>query len=237
MSGGSHSSNLELLDQEASMQNIDRFIEALEMKAKESEMSKCKKMFSEEPSSSALQVYQLPDPEEPSSSALQRTDRRYKKDAWQDIAPWFGFSLTHSQPRSEGWLVDDFKKFSLEGHPDAHVDPRMVDYHPDWHMWVSFEIGDRLDHRSNDKFSGGKFLEGWQAIVRIVRADFLARQAIARHEHEPLLLEAHNAFINIRAKWDNEKEKLVREREALKEELNKAKEMAIEAKEMVAEAE
>ncbi|KAL2620373.1 hypothetical protein R1flu_000578 [Riccia fluitans] len=142
-------------------------------------------------------------PFEVEAEFLKRTGRKYKKDVWQDIPPWFGFSLTHSQPRSEGWLLDDFKKFSLEDHPDGYA----------------------LDKQ----FSGGKFREGWQAIVRIVHADFLARQAIARHEHEPLLLEAHNAFINTRAEWDNEKGELVREREALKEELNKAKEMAVEA--------
>ncbi|KAL2635077.1 hypothetical protein R1flu_006556 [Riccia fluitans] len=108
----------------------------------------------------------------------------------------------------------------------AHADPRMADYRLDWHMWISFEIRGHLDNGNNDKFLGGKFREGWQAIVRIVHADFLARQAIARHE--PLLLEACNAFINTRAEWDNEKGELVREREALKEELNKAKEMAVE---------
>ncbi|KAL2609579.1 hypothetical protein R1flu_028152 [Riccia fluitans] len=198
MSGGSHSSNLGLLDQGASMQNIDRLIEALEMEARELEMSKRRKLFSDESSNSALQVYQSLDPKEPSSSALQiyqplersivpsfpnfgitleelsmlsrdeifpyvntqrlkidgivkissgifqptrssigttseyimdlsttnlrklvdflfkgecrrivspsevkveflkRTSSKYKKDAWQDIAPWFGFSLTHS---------------------------------------------------------------------------------------------------------------------------------------------
>ncbi|KAL2621498.1 hypothetical protein R1flu_001703 [Riccia fluitans] len=57
---------------------------------------------------------------------LKRTGRNYKKDAWQDIAPCFGFSLTHSQPRSEGWLVDDFKKFSLEGHPDGYAFDKQV---------------------------------------------------------------------------------------------------------------
>ncbi|KAL2622686.1 hypothetical protein R1flu_002891 [Riccia fluitans] len=117
----------------------------------------------------------------------------------------------------------------------AHVDPRMANYRPDWHMWVSFEIRGRLDHDRNDKFSGGKFREGWQAIVRIVCADFLARQATMRHE--PLLLEARNAFTNIRAEWDSEKEEPVCEREALKEELNKAKEMVVEAKEMATEVE
>ncbi|KAL2620836.1 hypothetical protein R1flu_001041 [Riccia fluitans] len=162
MSGGSHSPNLGLLDQEASMQNIDRLIEALEMEARESRMSKHRKLFLDEPSSSALQLYQPPDPKEPSSSTLQvyqpfepclrklvdflvkgeycrigppseveaeflkRTGRKYKKDAWQDIAPWLGFSLTHSQPRSEGWLVDDFKKFSLEGHPDGYALDKQV---------------------------------------------------------------------------------------------------------------
>ncbi|KAL2609277.1 hypothetical protein R1flu_027850 [Riccia fluitans] len=71
MSGGSHSPNLGLLDQEASMQNIDRFIEALEMEARESRMSKRRNLFLDEPSSSALQVYQPLDREEPSSSTVQ----------------------------------------------------------------------------------------------------------------------------------------------------------------------
>ncbi|KAL2608929.1 hypothetical protein R1flu_027502 [Riccia fluitans] len=102
MSGGSHSSNLELLDQEASMQNIDRLVEALEMEAKESGMSK------------------VP-PFEVEAEFLKLTSRKYKKDVWQDIAPWSGFSLTHSQPRSKGWVMDDFKKFSLEGHPDDYA--------------------------------------------------------------------------------------------------------------------
>ncbi|KAL2642520.1 hypothetical protein R1flu_010107 [Riccia fluitans] len=246
MSGGNHSPNLGLLDQEASMQNIDRFVEALEMEARESRMSKRRKLFSDEPSNSALQVYQPLDREEPSSSAIQDYQslerelfqptwssigttseyimdlstaglsklvdfsvkeechrivppseveaeflkligRKYKKDVWQDIAPWFGFSLNHSQPSSEGWIMDDFKKFSLEGHLDgyaldkqvclvinrvqrmvdkancsffwttlvllaiAHVHLGMADYHPDWHMWVFFEIRSRLGHDRNDK--------------------------------------------------------------------------------------
>ncbi|KAL2641794.1 hypothetical protein R1flu_009381 [Riccia fluitans] len=129
-------------------------------------------------------------PSEIKAEFLKLTGRKYKKDVWQDIAPWFGFSLTHSQPHSEGWVVDNFKKFSLEGHPDGYA----------------------LDK---------------QAIVRIVRVDFLARQATMRHE--PLLLEACNDFTNTKAEWDNKKGELVREKEALKEELNKAKEMAVEA--------
>ncbi|KAL2620096.1 hypothetical protein R1flu_000301 [Riccia fluitans] len=97
-------------------------------------MSKRRKLFLDEASSSTLMVYQPLDREEASTSAVQgecrrivppseveaeflkQTGRKYKKDAWQDIAPWFRFSLTHSQPRSEGWVVNDFKKFPLEGH-------------------------------------------------------------------------------------------------------------------------
>ncbi|KAL2607887.1 hypothetical protein R1flu_026460 [Riccia fluitans] len=263
----SHSPNLDKLDQEASMQNIDRLVEALEMEAKESRMSKRRKLFSDEASSSTLQVYQPLDREEPSTSIVQvyqslkrlivpsfpnfgitleelsmlsrdevfpyvnthklKTDgilkisgRKYKKDVWQDIAPWFGFSLTHSQPRSEGWVVDDFKKFSLDGHPDGYVLDKQV------RLVINqvLRMVGRLDHDRNNKFSGDKFREGWQAIVRIVTADFLAKQAIARHE--PLLLEACNAFTNTKDEWDNKKGELVRERKALKEELNKAKEMA-----------
>ncbi|KAL2644956.1 hypothetical protein R1flu_012543 [Riccia fluitans] len=184
------------------------------------------------------ECHRIVPPSKVEAEFLKQTGRKYKKDAWQDIAPLFGFSLTHSQPRSEGWIVDDFKKFSLEGHPDgyaldkqvrvvinqeqrmvgkanhsfcsttlvllvvAHVDPRMADYRPDWHMWISSKIRGRLGHKGNEKFLGGKFREGWEAIVRIVIVDFLAKQATARHE--PLLLEARSAFTNTKAEWDIE---------------------------------
>ncbi|KAL2632241.1 hypothetical protein R1flu_016927 [Riccia fluitans] len=101
----------------------------------------------------------------------------------------------------------------------AHVDLRMADYSPDWHMWVSFEIRGCLDHDCNDKFSRGKFYEGWQAIVRIVTADFLAKQATVRHE--PLLLKARNAFTNTRAEWDNEKGELFVKEKLLKKSLTR----------------
>ncbi|KAL2610164.1 hypothetical protein R1flu_028737 [Riccia fluitans] len=119
MSGGSHSLNLGLLDQEASMQNIDRLVEALEMEARESRMSKHRKLFSDEPSSSALQptrsntsttfeyimdlsvvglrklvdfsikgeCHRIVSPSEVEAEFLKLTGRKYKKDAWQDIAP------------------------------------------------------------------------------------------------------------------------------------------------------
>ncbi|KAL2622851.1 hypothetical protein R1flu_003056 [Riccia fluitans] len=43
----------------------------------------------------------------------------------------------------------------------AHVDPSMIDYRRDYHMWVSSEIRGHLGHDRNDKFLGGKFREGW----------------------------------------------------------------------------
>ncbi|KAL2611474.1 hypothetical protein R1flu_023166 [Riccia fluitans] len=201
----SHSPNLDKLDQEASMQNIDRLIEALEMEAKESRMFKCKKLFSDEASNSALQGH-------PDDYALDKQVRM----------------VINQVLRIVGKANRSFCLTTLLLFVVAHVDPRIADYRLDWHMWISSEIRGRLGHDRKDKFSGGKFREGWQAIVRIVTADFLAKQATARHE--PLLLKARNAFTNTRAEWDNEKGELVGEREALKEELNKAKEMAVEAK-------
>ncbi|KAL2611829.1 hypothetical protein R1flu_023521 [Riccia fluitans] len=57
----SHSPNLDKVDQKAFMQNIDRLVEAIEMEAKESRMSKCRKLFLDEASSSAVKVYQTPE--------------------------------------------------------------------------------------------------------------------------------------------------------------------------------
>ncbi|KAL2623180.1 hypothetical protein R1flu_003385 [Riccia fluitans] len=65
-------------------------------------------------------------PSEVEAEFLKLTGYKYKKDAWQDVAPWFGFSLNHSQSRSKGWVVDDFKKFSLEGHPDGYALDKQV---------------------------------------------------------------------------------------------------------------
>ncbi|KAL2653217.1 hypothetical protein R1flu_021345 [Riccia fluitans] len=205
----SHSPNLDKLDKEASMQNIDRLVEALEMEAKESRMSKRRKLFSDEASSSTLKVYQPLDQEEASTSAVQVR------------------LVINQVQRMVGKANRSFCSTTLVLLAVAQIDPRMADYRPDWHMWVSSKIRSRLGRGSKDKFSGGKFREGWEAIVRLITADFLAKQAIARHE--PLLLEAHNAFTNTKAEWDSEKGELIREREALKEELNKAKEMVAKA--------
>ncbi|KAL3685597.1 hypothetical protein R1sor_003619 [Riccia sorocarpa] len=47
--------------------------------------------------------------------------QKHKKDAWKVIAPWFSFNLKNAQPRSEGWVIDDFRKFTLENHPHGSI--------------------------------------------------------------------------------------------------------------------
>ncbi|KAL3700583.1 hypothetical protein R1sor_018605 [Riccia sorocarpa] len=196
---------------------------------------------------------------------LDRTGHEFLKDAWKEIAPWFGFSLDRAQARSKGWVVDDFRKFSVEGHPDgnmldrqvrllihqaqravgkisinfcsstllllavAHVDPTMADSRPDWHCWVSNEIRGKLGHAKTDKTSAKNYREGWNALVQIVKSDYLTKQA--QSMQHPLLLEACNAFTDTRVEWDDVKGELVRERDALKEELVRAKELAAKAEE------
>ncbi|KAL3676267.1 hypothetical protein R1sor_026215 [Riccia sorocarpa] len=47
--------------------------------------------------------------------------QKHKKDAWKVIALWFSLNLKNAQPRSEGWVIDDFRKFTLENHPHGSV--------------------------------------------------------------------------------------------------------------------
>ncbi|KAL3697121.1 hypothetical protein R1sor_011197 [Riccia sorocarpa] len=47
--------------------------------------------------------------------------QKHKKDAWKVIVPWFRFNLNNAQPRSEGWVIDDFRKFTLENHPHGSL--------------------------------------------------------------------------------------------------------------------
>ncbi|KAL3697670.1 hypothetical protein R1sor_011746 [Riccia sorocarpa] len=47
--------------------------------------------------------------------------QKHKKEAWKVIAPWFSFNVNNARPRSEGWVVDDFRKFTLENHPHGSV--------------------------------------------------------------------------------------------------------------------
>ncbi|KAL3698394.1 hypothetical protein R1sor_012470 [Riccia sorocarpa] len=61
------------------------------------------------------------DPVEIESEFLKRTGHKYKKDAWKAIAQWFQFSLKNAQARSEGWVIDNFKKYTLEGHTDRDI--------------------------------------------------------------------------------------------------------------------
>ncbi|KAL3681194.1 hypothetical protein R1sor_024150 [Riccia sorocarpa] len=47
--------------------------------------------------------------------------QKHKKDVWKVIAPWFRFNLNNAKQRSEGWVIDDFRKFTLENHPHGSV--------------------------------------------------------------------------------------------------------------------
>ncbi|KAL3680734.1 hypothetical protein R1sor_023690 [Riccia sorocarpa] len=122
--------------------------------------------------------------------------QKHKKDAWKVIAPFFRFNLNNAHPRSEGWVIDDFRKFTLENHPHGSV--------------LDMKIRKNLNHEKTDKKSAGKFREGWAAIIDLVRNEFMAKQAA--QSKEPLYLEAKNAFSDTKAEWGNEKCELVRQR-------------------------
>ncbi|KAL3690692.1 hypothetical protein R1sor_004343 [Riccia sorocarpa] len=142
--------------------------------------------------------------------------QKHKKEAWKVIAHWFSFNVNNAQPRNEGWVVDDFRKFTLENHPHGSVLDMKVRL-----------IRKSLNHEKTDRKSAGKFREGWAAIIDLVRNEFMAKQAA--QSNEPLYLEAKNAFSDTKAEWDNEKCELVRQREELKEELAKAQELKAHA--------
>ncbi|KAL3688057.1 hypothetical protein R1sor_014366 [Riccia sorocarpa] len=84
--------------------------------------------------------------------------QKHKKEAWKVIAPWFSFNVNNAQPRSEGWVVDDFMKFTLENHPHGSVLDMKVRL-----------IRKSLNHEKTDRKSAGKFREGWAAIIDLVR--------------------------------------------------------------------
>ncbi|KAL3686223.1 hypothetical protein R1sor_004245 [Riccia sorocarpa] len=52
---------------------------------------------------------------------LDHYGQKQKKDAWKEIAVLFGFNRNNAQARSEGWIIDDFRKFTLENHPHGSV--------------------------------------------------------------------------------------------------------------------
>ncbi|KAL3677064.1 hypothetical protein R1sor_027012 [Riccia sorocarpa] len=189
-----------------------------------------------------------------------RAGQKKKKDMWKNIAPWFNFSLGHQQARSEGWLVDDFRKFSLEGHPEGHSLDKRV-------RLVINQV-QNLIGKTNLTFcssslvllavahvdpSMGDYRHDWHEIrsrlghekqdkqsAKMFREGWMAIVGIVRSDfmakevassRNPLLLEARNALTDTRVEWDSEKGELVRQRDALKEELTKAEQKALEAKE------
>ncbi|KAL2653931.1 hypothetical protein R1flu_022059 [Riccia fluitans] len=57
----------------------------------------------------------------------------------------------------------------------AHVDPEEPNLKPNWYAWVSNQISFRLNHTKEDRASIAKFREDWQAVVQLLRTQFLAR--------------------------------------------------------------
>ncbi|KAL2608643.1 hypothetical protein R1flu_027216 [Riccia fluitans] len=112
----------------------------------------------------------------------------------------------------------------------AQVDPEEPNLKPDWYAWVSEQISLRLNHTKEDRASIAKFWEGWQAVVQLLRSQFLARVA-RQNQESPLLLgdEPWNAFGDTQAQWDAVRSELVCERDQLKEDLLKAQDVLADA--------
>ncbi|KAL2633350.1 hypothetical protein R1flu_004829 [Riccia fluitans] len=59
----------------------------------------------------------------------------------------------------------------------AHVDLEEPNLKPDLYAWISEHISLRLNHTKEDRASTAKFWEGWQAVVQLLRSQFLVRMA------------------------------------------------------------
>ncbi|KAL2645477.1 hypothetical protein R1flu_013064 [Riccia fluitans] len=159
------------------MQSIDRLVEAQRWKPRV-RMSKRRKLFSDEASSLALKV-------DPDGYALDK-----------QVPP-----VINQVQRMVGKANRSFCSTMLVPLVVAHVDPRMADYRPDWHMWVSSEIRSRLGREGKDKFSGGKFREdgaGHQAKQRT--------EAV-RPEKEAL----QQQYAKDKAEWERKNMQLIEE--------------------------
>ncbi|KAL3688829.1 hypothetical protein R1sor_015138 [Riccia sorocarpa] len=70
---------------------------------------------------SAGECHQIVKPSVIEKVFFDHCGQKHKKEAWKVIAPWFSFNLKNAQPRSEGWVIDDFRKFTFENHPHGSV--------------------------------------------------------------------------------------------------------------------
>ncbi|KAL3700965.1 hypothetical protein R1sor_018987 [Riccia sorocarpa] len=160
--------------------------------------------------------------------------QKHKKDAWKVIAPWFRFNLNNAQPRNEGWVIDDFRKFTLENHPHGSV----LD------MRVRLVIRQVL--RTLGKLSQ-QYCSTTLVLLAVAHVDptsahlrpdwhmFVSSEIRKSMNHEKTDKKSVVKFLrrlggyhraNTKAEWDNEKCELFRQREELKEELAKAQELA-----------
>ncbi|KAL3694217.1 hypothetical protein R1sor_007868 [Riccia sorocarpa] len=161
---------------------------------------------------------------------LNCTGQKKKGDLWKNIAPWFNFSLKHQQPRSEGWVVDDFRKFRLEGHPQGDSLDKRV-------RLVINQVQNVIG-KTNLSFCSSSLVllvvvhvDPSMADYRPDWHEFVAHKIRSRLGHEKRDKQSRRMDGHSGAEWDSEKGELTRQRDALKEELEKAEEKALEAKE------
>ncbi|KAL3681678.1 hypothetical protein R1sor_024634 [Riccia sorocarpa] len=127
-------------------QNISMLVQAMESEAwgQTSKSQKTKDTLESldlTSSSSAIEVYQAPSlaivpavnfkltfeelgivkPSVIEKVFFDHCGQKHKKETWKVIAPWFSINLKNAQPLSEGWVIDDFRKFTFENHPHGSV--------------------------------------------------------------------------------------------------------------------
>ncbi|KAL3693924.1 hypothetical protein R1sor_007575 [Riccia sorocarpa] len=156
---------------------------------------------------------------------LDRTSHEFLKDAWKEIAPWFGFSLDRAQARSEGWVVDDFRKFSVEGHPDGNMLDKQVRLSMQQPLLLEARNAFTDTRVEWDDVKGELVRERDALKEELVRAKELVAEAEEREETLRVeKLKAHEEHSRVRAELEAENAKYADELAKLQEE-NKWKQL------------
>ncbi|KAL3692187.1 hypothetical protein R1sor_005838 [Riccia sorocarpa] len=220
------------------MRRIDMLVEAFEREGVgRPPQLKRRKLFTGEGSTSAVQIYQRPERSIVPKRTYSFSFEELAVLSRDEVFPFLNTS------RLEKGLVTISGNVFLRGTSSENLREYPMDISPEGlRRKINFpaygeckrtvdpaEIESEFLKRTGHKYKK----DAWKAILPhgIVMKDFLAKQARSTRREPLLLPEAHNAFADTRAEWDNEKGDLVRERDLLQEELNKAKEAAVEAEE------
>ncbi|KAL3685642.1 hypothetical protein R1sor_003664 [Riccia sorocarpa] len=157
--------------------------------------------------------------------------QKKKGDLWKNIAPWFNFSLSHQQARSEGWLVDDFRKFNLEGHPEGHsLDKRKLLQEVIRFYWkLENAFTDTMAEWDSEK---GELVRQRDALKE--ELEKAEQQALEAKEREEAVRKEKKAlrrdYTNEKAEWEAKNSQLIQEVGQLHEEkkLNSSKEETVQ---------